>query len=205
MVLSAAPRLLRVINLRVWEVTQHLLVKTPPRWHVSDLGLHLNASKCQRHYMSPLTFDPPSSNHFTEAKTSRVGHHCSALKVVTVGRCLEPCFGELTTPPLATPEICYLIGKTFISTRWNRTHLDGGTLTPLFLCDDAIRLQTHAGAGQTVIPKKQKIDLFFGVCLCWLAWKGVCVSVCVSGCVRVWGADGMDCVSNWNDWVSAKL
>lgn len=30
--------------------------------------------------------------------------------------------------------------KTFISTRWNRTNLDGGTLTPLFLCDVAIRM-----------------------------------------------------------------
>lgn len=68
-------------------------------------------------------------------------------------RLSQGCIAELSELP-PTLLICYLIKNTFISSGWNRTHVDGGTLTPLFLRDGEIRTETHAGAGQTVIPSE---------------------------------------------------
>lgn len=48
--------------------------------------------------------------------------------------------------------------RAFISTRWDRTHFDGGTLPPLSRCDGAIWLQAHAAAGQTVILHNKTVE-----------------------------------------------
>ena len=160
----------------------------------SSLHDKMLARRCRHHAFSDLW--PLHQSFIVEAKIKKMGGKksfweiFSYLKNVTESGCLTCCLSELSALQPATLEMCYLIKKkkikAFISTRWNRTHLDGGTLTPLSLWDGAIRMQTHAGAGYCY-PIRTQNNLFFPVC------------VCVCG-----GWDGWDCVSGGVEWISKK-
>lgn len=90
----------------------------------SDNYARLNVNLKQPLKLPPMTFDLSRPN-----PSSRMPSFNAVTEEAAVWR-PRP-VNSLLPASSQTPEMGYLIGRTFICTRRNRTHLDGGTLTPL--------------------------------------------------------------------------